>query len=252
MIIQPGVSEIWASMGNGEREGCVTVAVSLYNYAKYISECLDSIAAQTHNSIELIVVDDTSDKDDSLDVALSWLREHQGRFRRSLLLHHDRNQGLAQARNTAFSAASSDTIFVIDADNSIYRSAIAKLYAVLNCHYHGAAYSQLRLFGDEDCLGLADLWSKEKLKKGNYIDAMALVRKSAWEAVGGYSPTDGWEDFDFWCKFIEHGIEAIFLPETLCRYRVHGASMLKSETSRIYDELKNVIVMRHPWVEFED
>ena len=41
---------------------------------------------------------------------------------------------------------------------------------------------------------------------------MALIRKSAWERVGGYAlfEVEGWEDYDLWCKFIEEGFEAVF------------------------------------------
>lgn len=59
----------------------VTVAVSLYNYAKYLPECLNSIAAQRHRNLDIIVVDDASQKDDSIEVARKWLEVHADRFR---------------------------------------------------------------------------------------------------------------------------------------------------------------------------
>ena len=36
----------------------VSVCVSLFNYARFLPECLDSIRAQRHRPLELIVVDD--------------------------------------------------------------------------------------------------------------------------------------------------------------------------------------------------
>ena len=48
------------------------------------------------------MVDDVSTADDLVAVAGEWMQEHARRFSRVLLLRHRRNQGLAQARNTAF------------------------------------------------------------------------------------------------------------------------------------------------------
>ena len=61
-----------------EKKGAAKVAVivTLYNYAKHVEECLDSIAAQTQSGIELIVVDDCS-TDDGLDVVLAWLARYR-------------------------------------------------------------------------------------------------------------------------------------------------------------------------------
>ena len=92
---------------------------------------------------------------------------------------------------------------------------------------------------------------RERLRRGNYIDAMALVRRTAWIAVGGYSEMDkmGWEDYDFWCKFVEKGLEMVFIPEILCRYRVHETSMLRSHTNKHADALKWLMMARHPWLD---
>lgn len=240
------------SAGRAEdaRDG-VTVAVSLYNYEEFIGECLDSIYAQTYEAIDLIVLDDASNRDRSLEAAADWMSKKKDRFRRCLLLRHAKNQGLARARNSAFTRAACENVFIMDADNIVFPSAIARLQAALCSSGAAAAYSQLKFFGAEERLGLADFWSKDKLSKGNYIDAMALVRRSAWAAVGGVSHLEGgWEDYDFWCKFVDQGLEALYVPQILCGYRVHGASMLRTETNRATDQLKNRMIMRHPWLDF--
>ena len=228
----------------------VTVAVSLYHYAQFVAECLESIAAQTHGNIELIVVDDHSVRDDSVEVTKRWMERHSDRFNRVSLLRHVQNQGLAEARNTAFEYARTDPVFVIDADNEIYPRALARLLEAFNDREYDAVYSQLELFGNQTGLGLADVWSKNLLRTGNYVDAMALISRRSWSQVDGYRHTEGgWEDFDFWCKFVDHGMEALFVPEILCRYRVHGASMLRTDTVVATERLKVELTLRHPWLE---
>ena len=228
----------------------VCVAVSLCNYAAYIEACLDSVHAQTHPDLELIVVDDASGDDQSLALAEGWLARHADRFERVLLLRQPINQGCAAARNAAFLRACSDFVFVLDADNMLYPRAVARLHEVLGQSGHGAAYSQLEYFGQERRLGQADLWSPKLLAKRNYIDAMALVAKRAWQTIGGYDDFDAWADYDFWCKFVEHDLAAVFVPEILCRYRVHGASMLRADGAD-HNELIVEMSLRHPWLELK-
>ncbi len=234
-------------------ENTVTAAVSLYNYAQFLPETLDSIWAQRHAGLDLIVVDDASTEESSVRVAREWLGARAGRFGRASLLRHKRNQGLAEARNTAFEHARSDLVFVIDADDLIYPRAIGRLVQAIRETGSGAAYSQLEFFGSEQQLGDADVFNKEWLKLENYIDATALVSKEAWQAVGGYTHIEGgWEDYDFWLKFVEHGISAAYVPEILCRYRQHPKSMMKTETDATRETKRAILIqmlLRHPWLE---
>lgn len=230
----------------------ITVAVSLYNYARYIESCLNSILEQTHQHLDLIVVDDCSTSDKSVEVARNWLTNNSARFARTTLLKHCLNQGLAEARNTAFEFARTDPVFVIDADNQIYPRALERLFEFVKYHGFAAAYTQLEMFDEQKGIGLADMFSASRLASGNYVDAMALISRTAWKQVGGYSHMEGgWEDFDFWCKFVDHGLRAAFVPEMLCRYRVHGNSMLRTETNTMHKALKIELTIRHPWLDME-
>jgi len=229
-------------------ETTVAVAVSLYNYARYLPECLDSVLAQTHADLELVIVDDASDKDASLAEAAHWLARHHARFVRSRLVRHVQNEGLAATRNTAFTRSLAATVFVLDADNALFPTAIAKLARALRVSGRAAAYSQLQYFDAAVGLGLADLWHRRFFEIGNYVDAMALIRRTTWEQVGGYAPLHGWEDYDFWCTCIDRGLEALFVPEVLCRYRVHADSMLRTESQAAYPELHPAMTLRHPWL----
>ncbi|MCO5153703.1 MULTISPECIES: glycosyltransferase family A protein [unclassified Shinella] len=228
------------------------MAVSLYNYANYIEECLDSIAAQDFSDIQLVIVDDCSQKDDSVGVAQAWMRKNKARFPSGILLRHEENSGLSEVRNSAFRAATCDAVFVMDADNVIYPACLRKLRRALIAADADAAYSQLVMFGDITDIGLADYWSKALLAEGPYIDAMALVHKRVWERVGGYTHLDGgWEDYDFWCKLIEFNSLCCYVPEFLGKYRVHTSSMLRTDTVKSYERLFNIISMRHPWTKLK-
>ena len=227
----------------------ITVAVSLFNYARYLDACLDSVLVQSHPHLELIVVDDASSLDASTATARAWMDRHSGRFARSLLLRHVHNRGLAATRNTAFAHARTEHVFVLDADNMIRPDALARLGAAVANRPFDAAYSQIEFFGERRGIGSADTWSRRRLALGPYIDAMALVRRRAWEQVGGYDHIEwGWEDYDFWCKFAETGMAALFVPEILCRYRVHGSSMTNDATRDALPKIMFDMMVRHPWL----
>lgn len=230
----------------------VSVIVTLFNYAGYVKECLNSIAEQTQRGIELVIVDDKS-SDDGLGVVLSWLDRNDGAFAATRLIQHTTNMGLSYARNTAFLHANAERVFVMDADNALYPRAVARCMQAMTDARSAGAYTQLELFGERAGLGDADFWSKDRFKAKNYIDAMALISKEAWREVGGYEQlvANGWEDYDFWCKFVEHDLACTFIPEVLCRYRTHAASMSNTETNPNASALILQMSIRHPWLDLQ-
>ena len=225
----------------------ISVCVTVYNYADYLPDCLNSIAAQTHPDLDLVIVDDKSEKDDSLEVAITWAAENKSRFWRISVLTHARNQGPAAARNAAFAHAAGDKIFIIDADNTIYPRCIARLAAAMHNGDFDATYAQLEYFGNERKIGSADIWDPAVIAEENYVDVMALVKKSSWSHINGFSHIEeGWEDYDFWLKFIDSGFVAGYQPEILCRYRRHGHSRTHTDAYAAHEKLRAIMAYRHP------
>jgi glycosyltransferase involved in cell wall biosynthesis len=226
----------------------VVVLIPLYNYAGTVLEALESVVRQDLPALSVIVIDDAS-TDNGGEEARSFLEQHAGRFTEAQIVQHHHNQGLSMARNSGIAWSSEPYLFMLDADNRLRPPALSRLLAALECSGAAFAYSQLRWFGDEEGIGIADVWEPARLPHGNYIDAMALIRRDALLAVGGYAAladSHGWEDYDLWCQFAERGLEGVFLPELLCDYRVHAASMLRSRTNIHYDALMAEMRLRHP------
>jgi glycosyltransferase involved in cell wall biosynthesis len=205
-----------------------TIIVPSYNYERFVLETLDSIAAQTA-PVDLVVVDDGS-TDASVQTIADWMKLPHAGLRRTCLARHDRNRGLGAARNTAFGLARTPFVFPLDSDNALYPRCIEMLEAALDHSEGWFAYSCLERHGLNARLMNIHGWDRERLAVGGYIDAMALIRRTAWEAVGGYAVDEvirfGWEDYDFWLAIAEKGGYGVLVPEILGRYRVHGASMM--------------------------
>lgn len=92
-------------------EGLVSIITPCYNGAKYISETIDSVIAQTYTEWEMIIVDDGS-KDNSAQI-ISGYAAKDSRIR----LISQENAGSAAARNNGIRNASGQYIALLDADD---------------------------------------------------------------------------------------------------------------------------------------
>lgn len=233
----------------------VSVVLSLYNYGHCILDTLDSLAAQTQRSVELIVVDDAS-SDGGERRVLGWLESRGKRFPRALVLRHRRNAGLAAARNTGFAAASADWVWVQDADNPLAPRALEQCHRIaVRAHPRVAVVHPLVLTIPEGASpqvfqGEGRPWQRPVFEPANAVDAMALVRRTAWQEVGGYTHIpDGWEDYDFWCCLIDAGWTGLQCPQPLACYRHHGASMTSLHSLPRAAKLEQLLQQRHPWLD---
>lgn len=225
----------------------VSVVVTVYNYADVVRETLDSIVASEGVPYELIVIDDHA-TDQSREVIGDFLADHPDVP--AVLLGKDANEGLAAARNSGFAEARAPFVMVMDADNHVYPTALAKLAAALRADPSAAAaYAILEDFGSRRNLRSALAWEVPRLCAANYIDAQAMWRRSDWERLGGYRADDdhvfGWEDWDLWLRLADAGGHAVLVPEILGRYRVQAGSMI-ALTNLATDEAIDAIRARHP------
>jgi hypothetical protein len=79
-----------------------------------------------------------------------------------------------------------------------------------------------------------DGFSAIRFAGGNYIDAMALVSKAAWAAVGGYEHVSYCdEDYDFWRRCVQGGLFGHAIGgRPLADYRVHPSSVKRDTIAR--------------------
>lgn len=233
---------------NGPREIAeVTVAISSYNYAYYIEEAFDSIKSQTLENVALIIVDDCS-TDNSVDVISDWLRDNHARFSEVTLIRHYFNKGLPETRNTALRFAKTPFIFILDADNTIYPRCLESLLTGINNTDASFAYCYNEMFGSSCSLFNTKAWDPKKLKEGNFIDAMVLIRRDILSEAGGYTTSliNGMEDYELWIKIAKMGGWGVQIPEILARYRVHRDSMFQLQTIPEHDKILSNIKEIHP------
>lgn len=233
----------------------VSVVVPLYNYARFVEEALSSVRDQSLPVLDLIVVDDCS-TDGSCDIVLQWVKRNTDRFNRVVIARNRTNRGLGLTRNLAFDLAETPFVLPLDADNRLLGNCCAELLSEMQRTSLAFAYPLIRQFGDSSYTMGDRPYAPIQLVAGNYIDAMALVAKDAWAEVGGYDDTrSGWEDFDMWCRMAEAGMTGKQVGRApLAEYRVHGSSMLRTQTDLITNKRQAVIQAerRHFWLTLVD
>ncbi|MGO4127842.1 class I SAM-dependent methyltransferase [Inquilinus sp. YAF38] len=232
----------------------VTVIIPLYNYETYVVEALESVRAQTLESLDLVVVDDCS-TDGSLAVAVSWAERNAARFNRILVLKNRVNYGLGFSRNTGFNAADTPFVLPLDADNRLLPVCCEQLLQTIRSKRTAFVYPSIQHFGASSRIISNVPYDPQRFAAGNFVDAMALIAKEAWAMAGGYDHVRyGWEDYDFWCRLAELGLRGEWQPNVLAEYRVHSSSMLTTQTTvkENYRRLHENFKRRHPWVSLVD
>ncbi len=109
------------------KQPSVSVIVPVFNEEKHLSECLESAIKQTLSNIEIIVVNDCS-TDNSQAIINDYLEKDS----RIILVSHDYNRGLGEARNTGVGSSSGKYIYFLDSDDSLPTDSIETLYSIAN------------------------------------------------------------------------------------------------------------------------
>lgn len=101
----------------------LTVIVPVCNAERYLPQCLESIFAQTHRDLEVIVVDDGST--DGSGVIADDIARRESRLR----VIHQPNAGVSSARNAGLRNARGEFVAFVDADDTIAPAMYATMLA---------------------------------------------------------------------------------------------------------------------------
>lgn len=119
----------------------ISVIVPVYNAEKYLRHCVDSILAQSHTNLELILVDDGA-----TDGSPQICDEYAARDSRVTVIHQE-NGGIAKAQNTGLDAASGDYIAFADNDDILDRRNLEYLLHALETTGADMSKARWRQFG---------------------------------------------------------------------------------------------------------
>lgn len=200
----------------------VSVVIPAYNVADHISATLDSVYAQSHRPLEVVVVDDGS-----TDATASTVGTYPG-----VRLFRQPNAGPAAARNLGVAKASGDLVSFIDADDLWPEGRLEWQLAYLAEHpevdiVHGLVH----------CVSMA---TGQTLGPGPgpcLLFGTGTFRPRAFQQVG---PIDEGlrlgEDTDWFMRAREAGLDMRIVERTSLIYRRHPSSL----TGNTQDSVRNL------------
>lgn len=240
----------------------VLVSVIIPTYARndILERALDGVMKQTHQNLDIIVVDDNP-PDSLYRILTQQLMQKYASDQRIRYIQNQQNLGGAGARNVGIEVARGEYIAFLDDDDEYYPEKIEK---------------QLKVFLQSDSDKLALVYCDvEHVGKNNHVDciirkrhrgnclykaieddciastSMWLVKKSLLKKVENFSIVPCKQDSTVILKLLEKGYEVDFVPEVLCIYhnvtdrmrisfgprKIEGELMFCDACRKVYDKM---------------
>ena len=199
--IQPGKNLEKEEYEQDFSKPLVSIIMPFYNSKKYIMQSVNSILNQTFPLYELLIIDDGSTDEESLE-KLKNIEKLDNRIK----VFHKQNEGLAATRDYGASKAnkSSKYLMFIDDDDLVDKTYLECGYWTLETNKK-ASWAYTDIIGFE---GLEYTWNKwfdsQKLKKDNFLVSTCIIRKEDFFEVNGYELREKNvnEDWNFWLKLL--------------------------------------------------
>lgn len=199
----------------------VSVLTTVYNREKYLRECIESVQNGRFQDYEHIIVDDGS-TDNSQSIAYQMAKIDE-----RIKVHvNPSNLGDYPNRNRAASLASGQYLKYLDADDWQGRWALEVMVDAMDQFPEAG----IGLFDDPDKIHpfpklISGQEAIERYYKGqsrllNRSPLNAMIRKSAFQTVGGFKPERMTGDFDMWHRMAKT-YPVVLFPNRLNCYRKH-------------------------------
>lgn len=234
----------------------ISVVIPAYNAQETLEETIESVCHQSHENLEIIVVNDGS-----TDGTEGIARNCAARDARIQVLTKS-NGGVAAARNAGIAASTGAFVALVDADDLWHAKKLELQLSALTSsgpttgfaytlYHHIDAESQVTGSGGEVVTGPAFLRALLMNYVGN--GSSLLIRREALDAVGGYDPSlhaagvQGCEDYLIQ-TLMARDWKVVCVPQYLTYYRQTAGAMSTDRVRMLRSQLKmfDIIENRYP------
>ncbi|SEL70724.1 Glycosyl transferase family 2 [Colwellia chukchiensis] len=204
----------------------ISVVVPVYNGAKYLSKTVESILAQDHQALELLLINDGSS--DHSQALIESLAAQDPRVK----AYSKANGGVANARNYGIKKAQGDFIAFCDQDDLWLPSKLSKQLPLFANDKVGLVYTgaiaDYVLYNKQSKPSFehkhrGDVFA-QLIQQNMFTCCTAMARKSVIEHVGGFDDDlalMGVDDWHLWLK-LSLVCEFDFVAEHLAIHVFHG------------------------------
>ena len=208
----------------------VSVVIPTYNARSTIERALQSVANQSLNATEVIVIDDAS-TDDTINIVSEFSATSKIAIR---ILRSDQNAGPGSARNRGWDSSTGEFIAFLDADDVWHpqkleiqvREMQKNGSFVMSCHERIVSTSHIFPSFDETKVSTRELSLNDFIIKNRCSTPTVMVRKSINERYQNEKRHA--EDYLLWMEIsAKHGnVLFIQLPLTSCTNPIYGGAGL--------------------------
>lgn len=212
--------------------GLVSIVVPVYGVEQYLEECVNSLLAQTHDKLEIILVDDGSP--DSCGALCDAYAEKDNRIK----VIHKPNGGAASARNAGLDVARGDYICLVDSDDAVAPDYVERLLNRLTEERADIAvcgFTQHSKVGNEpslDCEPSGTYTGQAYLAQflKNWTCALLWNKMFRRETIGKIRMEEGHRiDDEFFTYQVVMNAEKVVVFETpLYHYRLRKSGVMQS------------------------
>lgn len=215
----------------------VSVVIPCYNYGSFLPECVDSVLAQPHVDVRVLIIDDAS-PDGSAAVADRIAASD----RRVSVVRHLVNRGHLRTYNEGLAWADGEYAVLLSADDRLAPGALARAALLLHDHpsvgfvygrpvYFSGRAPRLRSGPGRQYVWPGQVWLRDRCRDGyNVISSPeVVVRTSLLHRVGGFReglPHAG--DLDLWLRLAAHANVGYLRGTDQALYRRHVQSMSRA------------------------
>lgn len=196
----------------------VSVIIPVKDGEAFVGQAIESVLAQDHPRVELIVIDDGSE-DGTASVVEAYPASK---------LIRQRSCGPAAARNVGIAASAGELITFLDADDVAQpqRVRVQAGYLAANPDV-GAVLTRQEVFLEP---GIdRPRWLRRDSLIGDELGVQSesvMVRRSVVEAWGGFDPSLRYAEGMEWLgRLRDRGVRVALLPDVLTQRRIHGRNM---------------------------
>jgi glycosyltransferase involved in cell wall biosynthesis len=195
--------------------GLISVIIPAYRAAAYLGEAIDSVFAQTHRPLEVIVVDDGSD--DGTGAVASAFGD------RVRLVRQERG-GTGAARNTAVGLARGAYLAFLDADDRFPPAKLEHQLAPLELDPElDMVFGHVREFVSPELPPEVQAGIRPPAPPSPWAAPnLMLIRRESFERVGPFATDVQIGETVDWCaRAAEAGLKSITLAEVVLERRLH-------------------------------
>ncbi len=210
----------------------VSVVCVCYQHARFVLDALESVAAQTYKSVELIIVDDGS-TDGSAAILRAWVENHPT----AKLIVNPQNLGYCKAFNLGWRLCSGNYVIDLAGDDILLPTRIEKGVAAFGTAPRAGVQFTDALYISENGAVLSrhsDRFADATIPQGFiFTDVLRryficsptmMMSREVLEKLGGYDETLSYEDFDLWVR-AARDFPFHYLPEVLVKKRIVSRSL---------------------------